>query len=860
MIGETLGQYRIESRLGSGGMGVVYRAHDERLHRSVALKLMSAESRGSTPDERARLLDEARAASHLTHPHICTVYEVGELDGRVFIAMELVEGQPLSQIVPAYGLPAETVVRYGEQIAAALAHAHERGVIHRDLKTANVAVGAEGAAKILDFGLARRTTTRAAEETTQANAMADPGVLIGTLAYVAPEVLLGHGADARTDIWALGVVLYELATGELPFQGRNEYDLTAAILRSPAQPFPAHVPPILRAIVLHCLAKEPAQRYQHAGEVRAALEAIHSDLIVAPAAASLAKRPRSPWLGATLAVAIAGVALVTWLLVRHEDSPEVAPSGGRLTRVASSQDRTFDPAISPDGRMLAYVAEGPPGQIDLYAGRVSGGARIRLTDDLAREDAPQFSPDGESISFTVIDAAGGPPAIKILPALGGAALATIPGGADAAWAPSGRRLVYIRRGQDGKGHQLTVSSTDGSEARAVLSADSRYPFLRHPAWSPDERTIAIVRGTGGAAGEVWLVPSEGGAARAVTHEPETVFSDWPTFTSDGRGLVHASNRGGATNIWWLPLSGGAPVQLTTGAGPDESPSLGRDGTIAYVNSRWQNTLEIHDLKNGSSRTLVTHTPYIWAPAVSPDGSEIAFSRSEVDGSWHIWTIGVPDGTARQLTSGEAGEVYPRYAPDGLSLFFHTWNAPRRVGRVPRGGGPAAWPSLGGAGIHTFGDPSPDGTLVAFVQADPDAERIYIASAGSGPPRRLTASRGTLPRWSPDGSTIAFAGDRRYEGGISVIHPDGTGERQLTKEGGWPVWWPDGSQIGYIAVGAKGGGEIRTVSLRDGTVRRLESVRLATLNHPFALFPDGLRLVVGNAVHVSDEIWVIEPRR
>ena len=238
----------------------------------------------------------------------------------------------------------------------------------------------------------------------------------------------------------------------------------------------------------------------------------------------------------------------------------------------------------------------------------------------------------------------------------------------------------------------------------------------------------MVRGTGGAAGEMWLVPSEGGSPRAATHEPETVFSDWPNFTADGRGLLHASNRGGATNIWWLPLSGAAPVQLTTGGGPDESPSLGRDGTIAYVNSRWQNALEIHDLKMGSSRTLVTHTPYIWSPAVSPDGREIAFSRSEVDGSWHLWAIAVADGTARQLTSGEAGEVYPRYAPGGASLWFHTWNAPRRVGRVPTAGGPVAWPSFGGTGMRqTFGDPSPDGKLLAFVRADPDAERIYIGS-------------------------------------------------------------------------------------------------------------------------------------
>ena len=207
--------------------------------------------------------------------------------------------------------------------------------------------------------------------------------------------------------------------------------------------------------------------------------------------------------------------------------------------------------------MLSYVAEGPPGQIDLYAGRVSGGARIRLTDDLAREEAPRFlSRRRIHLVHRHRCRAVAPPAIRILPALGGAPLATIPGAADAAWSPDGRRLAYIRREPDGKGSELAVSSTDGSSARVVLSADSRYPFLRSPAWSPDGRTIAIVRGTGGIAGEMWLVPSDGGPPRAAIREPETVFSDWPSFTSDGRGLVHASNRGGATNIWWLPLSGG----------------------------------------------------------------------------------------------------------------------------------------------------------------------------------------------------------------------------------------------------------------------------------------------------------------
>ena len=731
MIGETLGHYRIDSRLGAGGMGVVYRAHDERLHRTVALKVVGAEGRDSTADERTRLLEEARAASHLTHPHICTVYEVGETDGRVFIAMEFVEGRPLSEFVPADGLPAETVVRYGEQIASALAHAHERGVIHRDLKTANIVVGPDRGAKVLDFGLARRTTVAGTDDATQAVAMIDPGVLVGTLAYIAPEVLLGHGADARSDVWALGVVLYEAATGHLPFQGRTQYDLTAEILRSAARPFPAQVPPMLRAIILRCLAKEPSHRYQRAGEVRAALEAIHSDHIAAHSVGPTSGDGRRWRMFAAVALGLVAVAGIGWAISRGRSANPQPTGGGKLTRVVATEGRTFDPAISPDGRMLAYVAEDPAGRFDLYASRVSGGARIRLTDDTAREAIPRFSPSGEHLSFSIAGYGSEPPATRILPTLGGAPIATIANAADATWSPDGRTLAYVRRTANGKGAELGVSAIDGSNARTVLAADSRYLFLRNPAWSPDSQTVAIVRGTGGIAGEMWLVPVTGGEARKVVDEPESVFSDWPTFTGDGRHLIHASNRGGATNIWRLPLAGGAPAQLTTGAGPDESPSVARDGTIAYANSRWRNTLDVHDLRDGSLRTLLTHTPFVWGPAVSPSGKEITFSRGDVDGSWHLWTIALQDGKVRQTTSGEAGEVYPRYSADGASLFFHTWNAPRRVGRIPVGGGPIAWPALGGADTATFADISPDGQVLAFVRADADAERIYTARASGG---------------------------------------------------------------------------------------------------------------------------------
>jgi Tol biopolymer transport system component/predicted Ser/Thr protein kinase len=860
MVGDTLGHYRIDSRLGSGGMGVVYRAHDERLQRTVALKVVGGDARESTPDERARLLEEARAASHLTHPHICTVYEVGEIDGRVFIAMEFVEGRPLSELVPADGLPAETVVRYGEQIAGAVAHAHERGVVHRDLKSANIVIAPDSGAKVLDFGLARRTAAPGASQETQATEMLETGMLVGTLSYIAPEVLHGHVADARSDVWALGIVLYEAATGHLPFQGRTEYDLTAEILRSPVRPFPAHVPPMLRAIIVRCLAKEPSHRYQRAGEVRAALEAIHSDpLAGSPVAPAGARTSRRGWRMYALAAGLLGLAGIVWALSQaRTSSPEVV-GGGKLTRVVATEGRTFDPAISPDGRMLAYVAEDPEGHFDLYASRISGGARVRLTNDTEREALPRFSPDGEHVSYAVAGAGANPAATRILPALGGAIVATIANAGDAAWSPDGRSLTYIRRASDGRGPELVASATDGSNARVILPADSHYVFLRSPGWSPDGRTVAVVRSTGGIAGEIWLVPVDGGSPKKLLDEPEAVFSDWPTFTRDGRSIVHASNRGGATNIWAVAVGGGTPVQLTTGAGPDESPSIALDGTIAYGNSRWRNTLNVYDLGDASMRTLLTHSPFIWGPAVSPSGAEITFTRGDVDGSWHLWTLSLADGKVRQVTSSEAGEVYPRYAPDGASLFFYTWNAPRRIGRIATAGGPVTWPALG-TDTLTFAAPSPDGRMLAVVRSDADAERVYTAPASGGTLARLTPVRGTLPAWSPDGSLIAYAGTRRQDGGIFVIGVDGTGERQVSKEGMFPVWWPDGREIGFVAAGPDGGGQIRVVSLRDGSIRTLPGIRLASLNHPFAVFPDGRRLVFGNAEHLSDEIWVLEPRR
>ena len=331
MIGQTLGHYRIDARLGAGGMGVVYRAHDTRLERTVAVKLIGEEI-PADDTARQRLLSEARSASALNHPHVCTVHEVGEADGHIFIVMEYVEGRPLRDLVPHDGLAADVVIRYAIQIADALAHAHQRGIVHRDLKAANVVITPEGRAKVLDFGLSKRLPTEELSEaqTRTKRSLTEAGQVVGTLHYLAPESLRGEPADVRTDIWALGVLLHNMASGELPFEGKTRYEVTAAILGQPPAPLPERVPAGLRAIIQRCLAKEPSQRYQQANEVRAVLEALHSGSDVvppAPARPSPARRRLVllATMGATVLVFAAAIATRFVIAPTEIDSVAVLP-------------------------------------------------------------------------------------------------------------------------------------------------------------------------------------------------------------------------------------------------------------------------------------------------------------------------------------------------------------------------------------------------------------------------------------------------------------------------------------------------------------------------------------------------------
>lgn len=272
MISQRIGHYIIQEKLGEGGMGVVYRAHDEKLRRDVALKFLGILPTGSSASHE-KILQEARAISALNHPNICTVYEVGEHEGQPYLAMEFVEGRALSMEIPSMGMSLDQMERYGMQLADALAHAHSRGIIHRDLKAANVIVTPSGRVKVLDFGISWRLESGGGDDTTRFDkSWESQHTFTGTLPYIAPEILKGEEADVRSDIWSLGVLMYEMAAGKRPFRGATAFELSASILRERAPTVTPGLPPVLQGVIDRCLDKDPGQRYQSAGEVRAALE------------------------------------------------------------------------------------------------------------------------------------------------------------------------------------------------------------------------------------------------------------------------------------------------------------------------------------------------------------------------------------------------------------------------------------------------------------------------------------------------------------------------------------------------------------------------------------------------------------
>jgi serine/threonine-protein kinase len=842
-------RYRIERELGRGGMAVVYLAHDLRHERQVAVKVLRPELAASVGVE--RFLREIKLAAKLTHQNVLALYDSGEADGFLYYVMPYVEGESLRHKLSREGQLAITeALRLTQEVAEGLDYAHEQGVIHRDIKPENILLS-RGHALIADFGIAKAVAMSDAPHLTSR------GTSVGTPTYMSPEQAAGdRQVDARSDVYSLGCVLYEMLAGEPPHTGPTVQAVLARVLtdevpnlRSVRATVPAHI----SAAVAKALEKVPSDRYAAAHAFATALRPSRALAMPVLTWGTLWRRRIA--MGVVAASVVLAVA--TWALFRMSGPREVAIEPGRLSLLVSSEGRAFSPDLSPDGSMVVYVA-GDSTRVDLFVRRVRGGEPVQVTDDAAFEEDPVFSPDGERVAFTRRDSLGGAPEVWAIPTLGGD---PVPVARDArwpAWSPDGSRLAFVEL-HPGEHDAIVTSTPEGGEREVVFRNRAPYLALQSPAWSPDGSQLAMVRSIGGITGEIWRVPAHGGTPRRLSDDPAGVVAHDPIYAPDGRAIIHSSNRAGTTNLWRTPLDGTQPVRLTMGAGPDEVPSVARDGSIAYVNSRSRFVLLVYDLLTFESRTLATHSTFVWGPAFSPDGRELAFSRAEVDGSWHIWLVALNDLSTRRLTSGMPPQIYPRFTPDGASVIYMSWTTPGRVWRVPRGGG-AATPLTPEGEDAGYGDISPDGRLLAYVRSEEGTTHIYVVPMEGGAARRLTDAPGTLPRWSLDGEWIAFSTNRSYASGVFVIRPDGTDERRLTETGGWPTWLPDGDRIGYVVVGADQRQRLYAVPLDGGDPVHLSGVAHHGQNAPFDISRDGRLLATTDPVHIGDEIWLLERAR
>ena len=473
------GRFYIEALLGVGGMGEVYRARDNRLHRTVAIKTLPARLL-QYPELRLRLKREARAVSALNHAHICSLYDLESQGDVEFLVMEYLEGETLVSRLQRGFLSYAEWSRIAIDVSGALAYAHEHGVVHRDLKPANIML-TESGAKLLDFGIAKQAPFQMAQQSatteTASNAFlqTEEGTIIGTVAYMSPEQAEGKPVDASSDIFNFGCVLYEMVTGQKALEGGTRISTLAAILRGEPRPvseLSPLSPPGLDPPIARCLRKLPEERFARMIEVKETLLGLNSQVA---SRQPLARRflllaGLSLWLIVVLTVILAAGSANREPLSRHI-------CWRCAVSLASIYGEASDPALSPDGKMIAYIAVNE-GRADLYVGRSGGGKRVRLTNDLAREMSPMFSPDGERIAFTRIDPQTRATEVWMIPALGGQAIRILTGAAEPAWSPDGTRIAFISR-RETQPEALATAAADGTDIHTVLQSDGNLAF-RHP--------------------------------------------------------------------------------------------------------------------------------------------------------------------------------------------------------------------------------------------------------------------------------------------------------------------------------------------------------------------------------------------
>ena len=734
--GTRLGPYEILAPLGAGGMGEVYRARDPRLERDVAIKVLP-EHFVEDADSLSRFQAEAKAVAALSHPNIVAIFDTGQHGDQLYVVTELLEGETMRARLREGPFGMRKAAEHAARVAEGLAAAHEKGIVHRDVKPENLFLLNDGRVKILDFGLARQdpllTATGDQSSSPTVGHPTNPGAMIGTVGYLSPEQARGDKADHRSDIFSLGAVLYEMLTAHRAFKGTSPAELLSSVLRDePASPSESdpRIPRALDLIVHHCLEKSPDERFQSARDL-----AFHLDSVGGTSASqraetlALPQRRRWPRLVSLALVSLVLLGAAFELGRRASGFGRAGGGGGAplfFQQVTDQPGQEGQAQLAPGGGSFVFVSDAA-GNSDIWHQRVGGRNPLNLTADCPDADsAPAFSPDGERIAFRSERDGGG---IFVMGSTGESVKRLTDFGYDPAWSPDGKQIVF----SDGPGYD---------------------PWSRAPP------------------AHLWLVPSAGGSVgeiRQITHQGDAVEPRW---SPSGRriafwGLQEGS---GQRDLWTIPAdAAGEPQSLSVTSDP----------------------------------------PVDWNPVWSPDGRSLYFS-SERGGSMNLWRVAIDEASGRTLREPEAVTTPSKtsssisFSRDGKQMMFVSSDrrsSIQRVGLDPASGKVVdpPRPVFRGSRVIYTQDISPKGDWIAFTTLGGREDLFVVKTDGSGY-RQITddAFRDRGPKWSPDGTQIAFYSDRsgRYE--TWTIRPDGSGLEQLTKTTGAArievTWAPDGKRI------------------------------------------------------------------
>ena len=632
LVGQKLGRYRIEEMIGAGGMGVVYRAYDEKLHRQLAIKVLTP---GTLNDEaaRKRFRNEALALSRLNHPAIQTIHDFENFDGNDYLVSELVPGASLDAHLRSRELSEKEVIQLGIQLAQGLAAAHEAGIVHRDLKPSNLRVTPDGRLKILDFGLAAPTPEKVSTMTTQSMVSGSVGVS-GTLPYMSPEQLLGEDVDARSDIYSAGVVLFELATQRLPFHAPLAPKLTDAILHQ-APPSAKSLAPRLSAefdrIVAKCLDKDRELRYQSAKELVAdlrRLESTSSAVTVATPQRERARRWLMPAIATTILCALFAGTL--WLWPHFSRSRHAGLPALRLEQLTNFTDAALWPALSPDGKMLAFVRRESSiggvnrGSSQVYLKMLPDGDSVQITNDELTKGPLAFSRDGTRIAYSVIDNGFSWDTWGVS-VLGGKEQPLLKNASGLSWMPDGR-LVYSEM-DHGLHMRVVTSKENRTEVREIYSPQKSSGMAHRSALSPDGKWLLLAEMDEAGWLPCRVVPFDGSSSghRVGPASGQCLNAAW---SPNGDWVYVQSNSGGAYHIWQQAFPDGAPEQLTSGPTEEQGIAVSPDGkSIVTAMGKEESTLWIHD-PHGD--TQVTSEGFAQVPIFSPTGNKLYFLQRSGD--------------------------------------------------------------------------------------------------------------------------------------------------------------------------------------------------------------------------------------